>query len=170
MRSNETTTPVTSAAETTSTSLGPVDDGGVLAAAVLWRATMVDGRSEPDRFSHLYIVERLGRDEADGFITGVESGRALTETERAAIEAALAPRTVEWVQSWDSVVDEQATTTLPEDRAIITVAEPLIDDDRAEVTIELWCGYMCATGSTLALEGSPSREWAVTDETVLWVA
>ena len=150
--------------------LGPVDDGGVLAAAVLRRATTRDGRTEPDRFSHLYIVERLGRADADGFITGVESGRALTAAERAAVEAALAPRTVEWVESWDAVVDEQATTTLPEDRAIVTVAEPLVEGGRAEVSTELWCGYECGIGSTLVLERSPSGDWAVTDEIVNYVA
>jgi hypothetical protein len=51
----------------------------------------------------------------------------LGDGERAAIEAALAPRTVEWVENWDAVVDEEATTTLPSDRAIITVAEPTTD-------------------------------------------
>ena len=155
----------TSATATTSVSVAPVeDDGAVLAAAVLWRATVGNSWDDPGRFAHIYVVERLGRADADGFITGVESGRALTHAERSSVEAALAPRTVQWVESWNAVVDERATTTLPEDRAIITVAEPLVEDRRAEVATELWCGYTCGIGSTSVLELSPSGDWVVVDQ------
>ena len=156
-------TPMPSAAVSSSAVVQPAD-GRVLAAAVLWRATVGNSWDDPARFSHLYIVERLGHVDATGFITGVETGRALTQLERAAIEAALAPRTVQWVASWAAVVDERATTTLPEDRAIVTVAEPMIDGPRAEVATELWCGYTCAIGSTSILEQSPTEGWEVTDQ------
>ena len=119
------------------------------------RATVGNSWDDPGRFGYIYVVERLGRADADGFITGVESGRALTHAERASVEAALAPRTVQWIESWN-VVDERATTTLPEDRAIITVAEPLVED-RLEVATELWCGDTCGIGSTSVLQAVTQR-------------
>ena len=150
----------------------PAGDAAVLASAVVWRATRSNGSGYgPDRFEHLYIVERLGQADAEGFITGEESGRPLGDGERAAIAAALAPRTVDWVASWEAVVDEQATTTLPEGRAIITIAEPAITGGRAEVAIELWCGFDgCASGSTLVLERSQDGAWTVTEQLVGWVS
>ena len=163
-RSDASTAATTAVAAVNAPPIAAHKDGRVLAAAVLWRATVGNSWDTADRFRYFYIVERVGRVGADGFITDTDSGRVLGDEQRAAIEAALAPRRVEWVESWDAVVDEEATTTLPGDRAIITVAEPMIDGARAEVATELWCGFDCAIGSTSVLEQSADGDWTVTDQ------
>ena len=71
---------------------------GVLVTAVLRRATTGNSWDDPNRFNSFCVVGRLGRADANGFIT-LGAGRALTDAERAANEAALAPGTVEWMDS-----------------------------------------------------------------------
>jgi hypothetical protein len=174
------TVPTTSTAEGTitvtttstieaSTIVEPDATTGVLAAAVLWRATTGNSWDDPNRFNSFYVVGRLGHADANGFIT-LGAGRALTDAERAAIEAALAPGTVEWIDSRADVISEPPTVTIPEDRAIITMAEPTIDGGRAEVATELWCGFDCGIGSTSVLEQSPTGDWTVTEQIGGYVA
>jgi hypothetical protein len=158
----------TSAAGTNTTvaSTSPALDttSAVLAAAVLYRATVGNSWDDPDRFNTLHIVERLGEPHDDGFITGVDAGRPLTDSERSAIEAALAPRTVRWVPSRESVIGDQPSSTILERDAVITIAEPEIDGPRAEVGTELWCGFTCGLGTISVLELSPAGEWTVTEQ------
>jgi hypothetical protein len=154
----------------TRTSLGSRPDAtdestAVLAAAVLYRATAGNGWDDPEHFNSFYVVRRLGHADADGFISEIENGTPLTVSQRAAIRAALAPRTVTWIdQPEDARGDETTPRTIPDRHAIITIAAPVIDDDRAEVATELWCGWVCAVGSTFVLERSSDGVWKVTAE------
>jgi hypothetical protein len=142
----------------------------VLAAAVLYRTTTA-ANSFHQRFNTFYVVERLGQADAVGLITGLESGSRLTGPERAAIEEALAPRTVHWVASPQAVRgDDRTPKTIPERHAIISIAIPTIDGDRAEVATELWCSYLCGIGGISILERASDGSWAVTGEDVSWVS
>ena len=142
----------------------------VLAAAVLYRTTTA-ARSFHQRFNTVYVVERLGQADADGLITGLDRGSRLTGPERAAIEEALAPRTVHWVASPQAVRgDDRTPTTIPAHHAIISIAIPTIDGDRAEVATELWCSYLCGIGGISILERAPDGSWAVTGESVSYVS
>jgi hypothetical protein len=141
----------------------------VLAAAVLYR-TATAARSSHQRFNTFYVVERLGDADADGFITGLRRGPRVTGPERAAIEDALARRTVHWVASPQAVRgDDRTPKTIPERHAIISIAVPSIDGDHAEVATELWCGYSCGIGGISIIERDPHGTWSVTGESVFYV-
>ena len=137
----------------------------LLAAVVLYRATVANSWADPEHFNAFYVVRRLSHADADGFISGIASGPPLTDRERAAITAALAPRTVIWIDHPEDVRgDDAALLTIPDRHAIITIAAPVIDDDRAQVASELWCGGACAVGSTFLLQRSPNGVWKVTGQ------
>lgn len=136
----------------------------VLAAAVLHRAAVANSFSDPAQFTDLYVVERLGHADSHGFVSITDEDPVLTDSQRAAIETALAPRNVSWVASADTIRKTGASSTIPEHHAIISIAEPIIDQGRAEIATELWCGWMCAVGSTTVLERSASGTWRVTGE------
>jgi hypothetical protein len=136
----------------------------VLAAAAKYRATERNSFSEDDYFTTLHVVERLGRTGADGFVSFPEAAPAITDGERDAIEAALAPRTVIWVHSLDAVIGTEPPLTIPDRQAVLMLAEPILDGRRAEVGTMLWCGMVCGIGGTLVLEYNASGNWVVTDE------
>lgn len=165
-----TTEAPTSEMSMASTSITADATSAVLAAAVLYRATDGNSWDDPNRFNTFYVVERLGHADADGFITGLDTGRLLTDAERTAIEEALAPDTVYWVPSRESVIGDQPPMTIPETHAIITVAEPVLNGSRAEVATELWCGFDCGVGSTSVLEQSSTGDWTVTEQIGGYVA
>jgi hypothetical protein len=142
----------------------------VLAAAIAYRATDGNGWVDPDHFRAFYIVRRLGHADAEGFISGFRQGPRLTPGQGAAIEAALTPRTVTWVRSPKAVRgDQQKPRKMPDRTAIIIIAEPAIDGDRARVASELWCDWLCALGSTSVLERR-NGVWKVTEDNLAYVS
>ena len=54
-------------------------------------------------------------------------------------------------------------SSLPSRRRCL--AEPVIEGERTEVGVELWCGMVCAIGPTLVVERTESGEWIVTVNT-----
>jgi hypothetical protein len=48
--------------------------------------------------------------------------------------------------------------------AVVTLAEPEIDDTTATAHSELYCGGLCAIGGAHELERQPDGTWAVTGE------
>ena len=94
--------------------------------------------------------------------------RPLSSDERDAVESALSPRPVAWIPEFRIVVHD--SPELPERQAILTITEPVIDGAMAEVTVELWCGMVCAGASTYLLERSPDGQWNVIGATGGWVS
>ncbi len=139
----------------------------VLAAAVLHRVDTYAGGF----YTTLFIIDRVGRYTADaGYITDWVDGRPLSALERTAIETALGPRAVTWISHWRDVRGEPPSDVLPARQAIILLAEPSIDESRAEVATELSCGSTCSYGATSMLERSSGGEWLVTGETNVFVS
>jgi len=156
---------VTDADPTLSAEVGSAE---VLAAAVRYRVeTYASGH-----YTTLFIIDRLGRySEDDGYITDWADGQELTAFERAAIAAALEPRSVSWIAHWRDVMGDPPSPTLPDERqAIILLAEPSIDGSRADVATELSCGTTCSYGATTLLERSSDGDWQVTGETDAFVS
>ena len=149
---------------TVSTQLPPPDDttAEVLAAAVVYRVTESNSFGDDFSFTTVYVVERLG--EADGFITFSDSAPLIANRRRCSIETALAPLTVFWVHDLEAVIGTDPPVTVPERHAVVMLAEPVIEGDRAEVGVELWCGMVCGIGSTLVVERTESGGWIVTGE------
>jgi hypothetical protein len=77
----------------------------------------------------------------------------------------LSSRTVTWIDRPEDVRETDATPmTIADRHAIITIAAPVMDDDRAEVATELWCRFLGAVGSTFVLERSREGVWKVTED------
>ena len=149
-----------------STQLQQTDEttADVLAAAAAFRATESNSFGDSDYFTTVYVVERLGEADDVGFITFADTAPLITDVQRCAIEAALEPRTVVWVDGLEAVIGTEPPVTVPDRHAVVMLAEPVIDGPRAEVGTELWCGMVCGIGSTLVVERSGSGEWIVTGE------
>ena len=133
-----------------------------LAAAVLYRATESNAWVPPNPFDTYHVVEHLGGAYLGEPTARSDAGRPITALERAAIESALAPYTVNWVPSRESVIGDGPALTANE--ALVIVNEPVSDGARAEVGVELWCGGTCAVGSTLVLQRSQDGAWTVVEE------
>lgn len=112
----------------------------------------------------MYVVKRLGEADEVGFITFADTAPLITDDQRCALEAALDPRTVVWVDGLEAVIGTEPPVTVPDRHAVVMLAEPVIEGSRAEVATALWCGMVCGTGSTLVVERSGSGEWIVTGE------
>jgi hypothetical protein len=54
---------------------------------------------------------------------------------------------------------------MPDRQAVVMLAEPVIEGERTEVGVELWCGMVCAIGPTRVVERTESGEWIVTVNT-----
>ena len=88
-------------------------------------------------------------------------GRALTETERSAVETAVrrfAP--IRWIDDPADWMTEDLRPTI-EGSAILGVGEPVFDADGALVPVRLWCGGTCGIWMTYRLVET-DQGWQVT--------
>jgi hypothetical protein len=154
MSSATTTPPSPSASTSIDVAADPV--AGVLATAA------ADWLSWQGAFTTVHVVDRLGQERADlpSNVEFSDDARPMTDLQRSAIAAALAPRVVAWVHDLESVAG--TAMTVPSDEAVVMFAEPSIEGALAEVVVNLWCGMACGGGVTLVLERS-GEDWAVTE-------
>ena len=112
-----------------STQLLPTDEttADVLAAAAAYRATESNSFGDSDYFTTVYVVERLGEADEVGFITFADTAPLITDDQRCAIEAALDPRTVVWVDGLEAVIGTEPPVTVPDRHAVVMLAEPVIE-------------------------------------------
>jgi hypothetical protein len=152
--------------QTASTPAAPNDRAAVLATVALARVARDNSFGGEDVFTEVAIVERLGRGSDDGMVAIDAASPAWTPDERAAVEQALAPRSVTWVASLEAVIGPGPSMTSPERLiAVVTISSPEIDGDNATVTSMLWCGGTCGAGSTHTLSRDPQGIWTITGTT-----
>ena len=137
----------------------------MIVAAVVRRVHTDNSFGGEDVFDRLNIVQRLGDATGDGMVNVGEHSVLIDADTRLAIEQALAPAVVTWVDSTSAVIgDAQQIPDAAEVGAILTIAAPKIDGDRATITTGLWCGGTCGTGGTHTLKRT-SGTWNVTGAT-----
>lgn len=152
--------------EAPSTAAAPTDRASVLAAAALARVAHDNSFGGEDVFHDVAVVERLGHGTDDGMVELDADAQAWTADERAAVEQALAPRSVSWVASLETVIGTGPLLTSPPRLiAVVTMAVPVIDGDKATVTSSLWCGGTCGVGGTHTFSRDAHGAWAVTGTT-----
>jgi hypothetical protein len=137
----------------------------------LARVTRDNSFGGQDVFGEIKVVDRLGTANR-GMVEVGDDSPALSDAERAAVERALAPRTVVWVESLRAVIGPgPPPTSMPDLGAVLTLAMPEIDGDDAVMTSTLWCGALCGIGGSHTLHRGSSGAWAVTGtEGPSWIA
>lgn len=117
-----------------------------------------------DRTDPVSVRDTLGMgDEQDAHIDlEHRDARPLTAGERAAVEAALSPAQVEWIdRAHADELERRQLDSPPPQFTVLTLTVPRTSVDTVTVTASVWCGGLCGTGSTFVL----SREdgaWIVT--------
>jgi len=119
------------------TNPSPADVRAVLAAAADHRATVANSFGGHSVFTSINVVETLGAPMQNGMVDDTV-GRVVTDDEKAAITEALKPATVHWIVNTSAVLGTRPSIhdsyqTLG---AILTLSEPRITGDRAEITTE----------------------------------
>jgi len=110
--------------------------------------------------SRINVVERFGQF-SGGLVVPDSNGELIDHQTRIAVEHALAPGVVTWVDSVDSVTDNGALSA-QDVGVVLTITPPTISSTTAEVGTALWCGNVCGEGSTYLLERSGPDGWRVT--------
>lgn len=139
----------------------PSDSAAIYAASL--HSLVVDdntfgGGGSP--FTELLVQTSL--DPNAGFEAPPAEMRPLTEEERAAIEAALAPLApVRWIDDPAEWRTEDLMPTI-EGAAILSVGAITFDDEGALVPMALWCGGLCGTWFTYRVAESETG-WQVVE-------
>jgi len=119
-----------------------------------------------DVFDDVSIVSTVGLARDDGLtITVVDDSRALTQDERLAIRAALAPKTVTFVPFGTS-----PTSGVDRLEAMLSFAEPVGGTDEAVVATSLVCWGSCGAGGAQRFERTPDGWHFVENAGPQWVS
>ncbi len=134
----------------------------VMAAALRQVATVDHTFGQgPAPFTRYLIQSATDPGAGDGTGSESEQARSLTETELAAIGAAMDDLgTVEFIDDPDEWRTEDLTPAV-EGSVILGVGEPTIDGNSALVPVSLWCGGLCGTWLTYRVELTDGT-WTVT--------
>jgi hypothetical protein len=148
------------------TGLTHLERASVLAAAVAERVLRDNSMGSSVRFDRVNIVVSLGTPTGSG-VEVTPTSPLLTTEEKAAIQDAVRPTPVTWVESVTQVLGPPGhdLPTYLEVGAIVTLGIPEIENGSAKVYSELWCGGTCGIGSTYLLERNNSGTWKVTGVT-----
>jgi hypothetical protein len=106
------------------------------------------------------VVGVLGRGTGEGFVDLGAPGAELTDAERGGIEAALAGRSVQFVDVPD--FDELLSTEHPPGYAVLSLAAPVMVAGQITVTSMSWCGGTCGTSGAFAVGIGDDGLWHVT--------
>lgn len=136
----------------------------VLAAVAANRVFEDNSFGGQDVFERINIVDTLGNDNGDAFLTP-DAGSPIDNEVRDAIEAALDPLEVTWVASLSEVIDGVEDPDYEQVGAVLTLGAPNIAGTGATVVSNLWCGGLCAVGGANVLERATSGSWSVTGAT-----
>lgn len=141
---------------------GTSDSAEVLAAAM--KELITNNHtfgSGPPPFTEYLIQENLDPFAGEPTESDDSDGRALTENERAAVEAAVADfGPVRWISDPADFQTDDLVPTI-EGAAILGVGEAEFTGDEALVPVSLWCGGLCGTWLTYKVEKIEGR-WTVT--------
>ena len=165
-------TDVTSAAQLPSTPLSSTvtahsasttDEAGIVAAAAVARLNQDNGFGGAAVFDRINIVERYGAPTSDGMLNVGSNSPPIGAGVRTAVEHALAPMVVIWVDNLNDVIGTgQEIPSYEEVGAVLTLSRPIINGSRAVITTALWCGGLCGIGGAHTLERANSDGWRVT--------
>ena len=118
------------------------------------------------QFALINVVGVYGTAASPGMLRTTPSSAPIGVEVRAAVEKALAPSRVVWVESQAAVVGSgpmlpTAFPTAREVGAVLTIGVPDIDGGTAKVTTAMWCGLTCGTGGRFVLRKRDDA-WSVT--------
>lgn len=133
----------------------------LLAVAADHRIRMANGFDTPNVFSSVAILRTYGVANDDGALDSTAGPVPVPDDVRQAIEMALGPITVQWVAAAADVPTEPTATwdeqPLP---ALLTLAEPVINGERATVVSDLRCEPGCVIGGGQAFNLGADGSWA----------
>ena len=146
---------------------GTSSRGSTIPASVSQVLAVVAAHAVGSGSSVVSVRDTLGVGDAHDAIIDLADGgvRPLNADERAAIETALAPAQVEWIdQAQAAEFERRQLEPSPPQFTVLTLAEPRISGDTVVVTANVWCGALCGAGSTYVLTGELG-EWTITGTT-----
>lgn len=135
----------------TTTTSAPSPSADIMAAA-LAQVAGVDHTfgSGPPPFD-IYLVQNKTDPQA-GADPQQAVSRSLTEAERSAVEASLAPLgEVRWIDDPAEYRTDDLAPSIP-GSVILGVGEPAIDGESALAPVSLWCGGLCGTWLTYRVD------------------
>jgi len=138
----------------------------IVATASLARLTTDNSFGGAPVFDRVNIVSRYGNPTQDGLLEFGSDSSVIGPEIRAAVEQALAPMSVTWVDSSADVIGTgQDIPTYEEVGPVLTLGTPTVNGDEAEMTTGLWCGGTCGAGGTYTLEWTETNGWQITGMT-----
>ena len=151
------------AAEPTTT-MSVEDSAAADRAAVLAAAAVARSQSEPIDATEIAIVETLGTSAAGGMVVFGPDDPAITDAERDAVEAALAPSTIRWVADMNEPA-LKAATAAGQVGAVITLSNPAVEGDAATIVTGLYVVYPGggSQGGGVTVDRQPDGTWQVGD-------
>lgn len=147
------------------TTISEQDAAAADRAAILAAAAVARRQSVQIDVTEIAIVDKLGTSGTDGTVVFGPSDVAVTDAERAAVEAALAPITIRWVASMEDPALKAATAAGQVD-AVVTLSDPAVEGDAATIVSGIYCGFpegLCGAGGGVALDRQPDDTWKVGD-------
>jgi hypothetical protein len=160
---------------TSSDSLAPdgavPGEADVVVAAAIHRLYRATGMADPPTVDEVRVIDRYGQSSSSAYLE--PGGRVIDEDVRTAVEQALAPSAVEWVDDSTDVMGDLASVedgTHQDIVVLLTFGEPMIDGQQATIAVDMLCGLLCGSGTTYTLERSDAEGWTVTSTTEGWVA
>lgn len=123
------------------------------------------------RFELINVVRYYGTPDRNGFLHTTSASAVIDADVRAAVEQALAPSRVVWVDDASAVIGNgPMLPTSREVGAVLTIAAPDIDGSSARITTGMWCGGTCGTGGRFVLRKTDGA-WSVTGtEGASWIS
>jgi hypothetical protein len=149
------------------------DQAAVVVAAATHRLYRATGMADPPTFDQVNVIDRYGSPSMSGNLEIEPDGRVIDDDVRAAVERALAPSTVAWVDHWADVIGDLSSgedATHQHVEVLLTFGEPMLDEQRATIVLDLVCGTLCGDGTTYVLDWSDAQGWTVTGTTRGWLA
>ena len=141
--------------ETAPPPLSEWDRASLLTAAARHRVFEDNSFGGQTTFDMVDIVDELGSPDDTGFIQ-FDQPAPLTESDRNALVAALAPAVVRFVST--------STPDMANERpgyALLSIAEPAVDNTRLTIATNLWCGGMCGIGGANLVRRLDDGTWSI---------
>lgn len=145
------------------TTISAEDSAAADRAAILAAAAVDRLHSVSLEFDEIAIVESVGESGPDAMVVFGDDDAAITDGERAAVEAALAPVRVRWVAT-KSDPALQAATAAGQVDALVTFSDPTVEGDEATISSDIVCGApaaLCGQGGGVTLDRQPDGTWRV---------
>jgi len=140
------------------------DEAAIVVAVVRERLKDPNGPSQPVTPDVVNIVAAYAFASESGFLDQQDEGTPIGPAVRAAVEEALSPAIVGWVENRAEAIaavgndQEGAASQIV---FVLTLSAPTILGTQAEMTSEMYCGFDCAVGGMYELERDSTDGWYV---------